>query len=149
MALSGVQTGSGGVVIMPGQNGVLVEDAGPATTPGFDSESMIPYSAAVVNASLVAANLKVSGAVKSTLDTNIFASAVQIPGAGWINTGALAVGASALINHAINPSTAGSSCNGCGSGPTSSGASPTVRANEIISAIEDGAYGGAFSGGLG
>jgi hypothetical protein len=149
MALSGVQTGSGGVVILPGQNGVLVEDAGPATTQGFDSESMIPYSAAVVNASLVAANLKVSGAVKSTLDTNILASAVQIPGAGWINTGALAVGASALINHAINPSTAGSSCNGCGSGPTSSGASPTVRANEIISAIEDGAYGGAFSGGFG
>jgi hypothetical protein len=34
MALSGVQTGSGGVVILPGQNSVLVEDAGrKASTP--------------------------------------------------------------------------------------------------------------------
>jgi hypothetical protein len=146
MGLSGVQTGSGGVVILPGQNSVLVEDAGPATTQGFDSESTIPYSAGVVRASLAAANLKVTGAIKNTLGAYILASAVQIPEAGWSKTGALAEGASALINRAINPSTAGPGCIGCGSGPTSSGASPTVRAGEIISAIEDGAYGGGYGG---
>jgi hypothetical protein len=149
MGLSGVQTGSGGVVILPGQNGVLVEDAGPATTQGFDSESTIAYSAGVVRASLAAANLKVRGAIKNTLGANILASAVQIPEAGWSNTGALAVGASASINRGINLSTTGPSCIDCGSGPTSSGASPTVRAGEIISAIEDGAYGGGFGGGFG
>jgi hypothetical protein len=149
MGLAGVQTGSGGVVILPGQNSVLVEDAGPATTQGFASESTIPYSTGVVDASLAAANMQVSGAVKNMLGTNMLASAVQIPEAGWSNSGPLAVGASALIKRAINPSTAGPGCIGCGSGPTSSGASPTVRAGEIISAIEDGAYGGAFGSGFG
>jgi hypothetical protein len=151
MGLSGVQTGSGGVVILPGQNGVLVEDAGPATTQGFDSESTIPYSAGVVRDSLAAANLKVRGTIKNTLGANILASAVQIPEVGWSNSGALAVGASALIDRAIKPATTGPSCIGfgCGSGPASSGASPTVRAGEIISAIEDGVYGGGFGGGFG
>jgi hypothetical protein len=146
MGLAGVQTGPGGVVILPGQNSVLVEDAGPATTQGFASEATIPYSAAVVDASLAAAHMNVSGAIKNMLGTNVLASAVQIPESGWSNSGPLAVGASASINHAITPSTAGQGCIGCASGGTSSGANPTVRASEIISAIEDGAYGVGFGG---
>jgi hypothetical protein len=146
MGLSGVQTGSGAVVILPGQNSVLVEDAGPATTQGFASEATIPYSAAVVDASLAAAHMNVSGAITNMLGTDVLASAVQIPESGWSDSGPLAAGASASINHAINPSTAAQGCIGCGSGATSSGASPTVRASEIISAIEDGAYGSNFGG---
>ena len=144
--LSGVQTGSGGVVILPGQNSVLVEDAGPATTQGFDSEATIPYSAAVVSASLAAAHMKVSGAITNMLGINMLASAVRIPESGWSSSGPLAVGASASINHTINPSSTGQGCIGCAPGGTSSGANPTVRANEIISAIEDGAYGGSNGG---
>ena len=146
--LAGVQTGSGGVVILPGQNSVLVEDAGPATTQGFDSEATIPYSAAVVKTTLVAANMNVQGAVTNMLGTNMLASALQIPEAGWSSSGPLGVGASASINHAINLSTGGPSCIGCGSGGTVYGASPSVRASEIVAAIEDGAYGGFYGGGF-
>jgi hypothetical protein len=144
MGLSGVQTGSGGVVILPGQNSVLVEDAGPATTQGFDSETTIPYSAAAVDASLAVANMTVSGHLKNMLGTSLLASAVQISEAGWSNTGALAVGASTTISQAINPSTSGLGCNACEAQSTSFGASPTVRASEIMHAIEDGSYGGTI-----
>jgi hypothetical protein len=71
---------------------------------------------------------------------------VQIPETGWSDSGPLAAGGSASISHAINPSTAAQGCIGCGSGATSSGATPTVRASEIISAIEDGVYGGGNGG---
>ncbi len=146
--LAGVQTGSGGVVILPGQNSVLVEDAGPATTQGFDSEATIPYSTAVVKASLVAAHMNVHGAITNMLGTDMLASAVQIPEAGWTSSGPLAVGASATINRAVNLSIGGPNCIGCGAGGTASGASPSVRATEVINAIEDGAYGGNYGGGL-
>jgi hypothetical protein len=146
--LAGVQTGSGGVVILPGQNSVLVEDAGPATTQGFDSEATIPFSTAVVNASLAAAHMNVHGAVTNMLGTNMLASAVQIPEAGWSSSGPLAVGESASINHAINLANGGPNCIGCGSGGTAYGASPSVRAGEIITAIEDGVYGGIYGGGF-
>ena len=147
MGLSGVQTGSGGVVVLPGQDSVLVEDAGPATTQGFDSEATIPYSTAVVNASLAAAHMRVQGTVTNALGANMLASAVLIPEVGWTSTGPLAVGGSAPINHAVNPAS-GQNCTGCGSSGPAYGADPSVRAAEIVNAIEDGANGGNFGGGF-
>jgi hypothetical protein len=139
--LAGVETGSGGVVILPGQNSVLVEGAGPATTHGFDAEATIPYSATVVDASLAAARMTVSGAIRNVLGTNMLDSAVQVPETGWSDSGALAAGASVSIHDAINPSgSAGPPQGGCCG--TSAGATSKQRAGEIISAIEDGLYGG-------
>ncbi len=141
--LEGVETGSGGVVILPGQNGVLVEGAGPATTHGFDAEATIPYSATVVDASLAAAHMTVSGAITNMLGANMLDSAVQVPETGWSDSGALAAGASVSIHDAVNPSSnTGAPQGGCCA--TSSGANSKERASEIVAAIEDGLYGGGI-----
>ncbi|HVC40905.1 MAG TPA: hypothetical protein VND54_02895 [Candidatus Saccharimonadales bacterium] len=141
--LAGVETGSGDVVILPGQNSALVEDAGPATTHGFDAETTIPYAGAGIHASLAGAHMTVTGAITNLLGIDILDSAVQIPESGWSNSGALAAGSSASISQTINPSrSASQGCLGCSLFPASSGASSRVRAGEIISAIEDGPYTG-------
>ena len=93
--------------------------------------------------------MKVSGAIKNMLGTNVLASAVQIPESGWSNSGPLAVGASASINQAIATSTAGQGLRQLWIGRDILRRQPTVRAGEIISAIEDGAYGGGFGGNAG
>ncbi len=141
--LAGVETGSGDVVILPGQNSALVEDAGPATTHGFDAETTIPYAGAGIHASLAGAHMTVTGAITNLLGIDILDSAVQIPDSGWSNSGALAAGSSASISQTINPSRGASQgCVGCSLFPALSGASAKVRAGEIISAIEDGPYTG-------
>lgn len=141
--LAGVETGSGAVVILPGQNSVLVEGAGPATTHGFDAEATIPYSATAVDASLAVAHMRVSGAITNMLGANMLDSAVQVPDTGWSHSGALATGASVSIHAAVNPSSGtGAPQGGCCA--TSSDANSKQRAAEIISAIEDGLYGGAI-----